>query len=85
MILKLSMPKFIWIAEISTTGAYLEGKCEDLYILDATEPYSDSSIFSNMSLLAGFTAGTFFVQNFGNFNGISTFANPFDSYTDNLS
>jgi hypothetical protein len=85
MISKLSMPKFIWIAEISKTDSYLQGKCDDLYILDATEPYSDSSIFSNMSLLAGFTTGTFFVQNFGNINGINTFANPFKAYTQNLS
>jgi len=85
MILKLSMPKFIWVAEVSTVESFLEGKCNDLYIQDATEPYSDSSIFSNMAILAGLTNGTFFVQDFGNFKGFDIFVNPFDSYTDNLS
>lgn len=86
LILAIPMPKFIWIAEVSKSASFLEGKCDELYIQDATEPVSDPriSVLSSLSLLACYTNGTFFVQSFGKFEGVATFATTFESYKENL-
>jgi hypothetical protein len=83
-ILSLSMPKFIWIAEISTPESFLKGECDDIYIQDATEPSTGSEMLSNTSLLMGYIEGKVFVQNFGKFSGFDTFAHPFSSFKENL-
>jgi hypothetical protein len=84
IILALPMPKFIWIAEVSTPEAHKIGMCNELYIQDATEPYIDSDTLSNLAFLGCYTNGTFFVQNFGKFEGVATFAHPFEQFKENL-
>lgn len=85
-ILALQMPKFIWVAEVSTTDSFLKDLCDELYIQDATEPveYTDKSMLNNLSLLAGYSNDKFFINNFGTFKEFNTFAEPFDSYKENL-
>ncbi|MEO3402832.1 hypothetical protein AAFN85_02955 [Mucilaginibacter sp. CAU 1740] len=84
MILALPMPKFIWVAEVSKLDSYEKGDCDELYIQDATEPYKNSDVLSNLSFLACYTDGTFFVQNFGKFERVRTFAHPFQQFKENL-
>ncbi|MDT3404268.1 hypothetical protein [Mucilaginibacter terrae] len=87
LVLALSMPKFIWIAELSKKESYIAGKCDEFYIQDATEPveFIDMDVSTDTSLISAFSDGTFFVQNLGNFKGLNIFdKSPFDSYKENL-
>jgi hypothetical protein len=84
MILAIPMPKFVWIAEVAKIASFEEGLCDELYIQDATEPFVDSKTLNSLSFLASYTGGTFFFQNFGNFEKVTTFANPFLAFKENL-
>lgn len=86
MILALPMPKFVWIAEVSTVSSFAEGKCDELFIQDATEPMSEpTNIYGNMSLLVAYANKKISILNFGKITGLNTFAAPFESYKENLS
>ena len=39
LILKTSLPKFVWVAEITSDKLVLERKCDGIALLDATQPY----------------------------------------------
>lgn len=86
LILALTMPKFIWVAEVSKKESYAKGHCDELYLQDATEPieYVEKSLLSNLSFLASYTGNEFYVNNFGEFKQITTFACSFEKYNNNL-
>lgn len=92
IILSVPMPKFIWVAEISEPNSFKINRCNGFLVQDATEPleYSDKTMLSNHSILAGFMDGIAFRQDFGSFKEYdlrgknNTFANPFQPYTENL-
>jgi len=86
LFLSLTMPKFIWIAEIAKKSVFEKEKCDGIIIQDATEPimHTDRSMLGNLSLIAGFVDGKYFDQNLGKFKQISTFAASFENYKENL-
>lgn len=87
MILATPMPKFVWVAEISTPASFREGKCEGMLVQDATEPieYSEQTQTIMHSLLLGFYESVIFRQDFGKFTVINdTFKGPFQGYQNNL-
>lgn len=87
MILSTPMPKFIWLAEISTPASFAQGKCEGILVQDATEPveYSDQTQTLMHSLILGFYESVIFRQDFGKFTEIKdTFEGSFRRYHNNL-
>ena len=86
LFLGIAMPKFIWVAEISKKFSFEKELCDGIILQDATEPIkqTDSSMLGNLSLIAGYIDNLFFIQNFGNFKEVSTFAHPFENYRNNL-
>lgn len=86
-----SMPKFIWVAEISSIASFENGFCDGIILQDATEPITmdvtvdrELQMAGNLSLIAGFLNEKFFTQNFGQFKNVSTFAAAFAAYDSNL-
>lgn len=85
--INLTMPKFIWVCEISTVESFRHKCCNDLIILDATEPaeYShQEELGGNTPIIATFINGRFSTENFGIFKNIDTFASQFSIYEGNL-
>ncbi len=56
LVVSISMPKFIWVTEISTFELVKENKVEGLLVLDATEP-------KHSKLLLSIMEGTVFIPN----------------------
>lgn len=87
-LINLTMPKFIWICEISKEESFRHKCCDDLIILDATEPadyHHQEELGGNTPIMAAFINGQFSTENFGIFNKIDTFASSFNIYEGNLS
>jgi hypothetical protein len=86
IILATPMPKFIWVAEISTVDSYKSGKCNSFLIQDATEPYelSDKTSVNYHSIFVGLLEKYIFRQDFGSFTKYSIFAPPFEPFKGNL-
>jgi hypothetical protein len=86
-----SMPKFIWVAEISNTASFEKGLCDGIILQDATEPITmdiamedDPKISGHLSLIAGYLNEKYFFQNLGQFKNVRTFAAAFPAYNNNL-
>ncbi|WP_290797828.1 hypothetical protein [Flavihumibacter sp. UBA7668] len=88
LLLGVPLPKFIWVAELSSPDAFAEGKCDGFFVQDATEPgeFSVKSQTFMHSLILGIFNKVIFRQDFGKFINIKVnFADPFNQYVDNLS
>ncbi len=86
IILATPMPKFIWVAEISTPEAYSAGNCNSILIQDATEPYEhqDKTSINYYSVFVGLTEKYIFKQDFGSIEKFDTFAPAFETFKGNL-
>ena len=87
LFLGIAMPKFIWVAEVSKKSSLEKGLCDGIILQDATEPIqlsNNAPMLGNLSLIAGYLDTKFFTQHFGKFQGVTTFATPFEIYNYNL-
>lgn len=86
LFLGATMPKFIWIAEISTKGNFVKKMCDGIIMQDATEPikYTDSTTLGSLTLISGYLDGKYFTQMHGKFKEVAIFAGEFNSYKNNL-
>jgi len=76
LILENSMPKFIWIAELSNHHLFIEKKCNGLLVIDATEP----SISDNKPLIfAAYQNSIMFFD--GDKNILTKYSLPLQSFT----
>ncbi len=77
LILSLSMPKFIWLTELSDKNIIINNLCSGLLIIDATEP-------KIVGLIAGLIENHYISNNLSSFVTIKTPFNPFKSFQGNL-
>ena len=77
LILSLSMPKFIWITELSDRKLILDNLCLGMLIVDATEP-------KIMGLIAGLIENHYITNNLSTFAKIKIPLSPFKGYQGNL-
>ncbi len=86
LFLGIAMPKFIWVAEISKITSFEKGLIDGIILQDATEPikHTDNSMLGNLTLIAGYVDNLYFTQNLGIFKEVTTFANPFENFRNNL-
>lgn len=77
LILSLSMPKFIWITELSDRELILDNLCSGMLIVDATEP-------KILGLIAGLVENHYISNNLSNFAKISMALAPFRGYQGNI-
>jgi len=77
LILSLSMPKFVWITELSNRELILDNLCLGMLIIDATEP-------KKIGLIAGLIENHYISSNLSNFAKISIPIKAFKGYQGNL-
>lgn len=77
LILSLPMPKFIWIAEISTKELLKQDLINGLMVIDATEP-------KRQGLIAGLIGNHYLSVNLSEIVKISISLQPFKNYQNNL-
>lgn len=77
LILSLSMPKFIWITELSDKKLILNNLCSGMLIIDATEP-------NKIGLIAGLVENHYISNNLSSFAKINIPLSPFKGYQGNL-
>lgn len=83
--LKLEMPKFIWVTEVSTNADFLHNKVNSLIILDATSPSLSSNPYASLILKQNNNVLTIYDENTRSFNDV-TMKLPvkFESFNHNL-
>lgn len=86
LFLSVTMPKFIWVGEISKSTSFEKGHCDGIILQDATEPSknTDNTYWGNLSLIAGYLGDQYFTQHLGVFKSVSTFIHSFENYQNNL-
>ncbi len=86
LILLTTMPKFIWVAEVSSEKSFQKEMVDGFILQDATEPIQEIDQDLNMSitLICSYVDGKYFTMNFGKLVELTTFAQPFKNYDRNL-
>lgn len=77
LILRVPMPKFIWIAELSNRDLIKKNLINGLLIVDATET-------KHHGLIAGFIGNYYFTENLNEIVQINVPLQPFKNYSNNL-
>jgi len=81
-ILEMPMPKFVWIAELSSQDSYKKGKINGLIILDATEPNTSDN---KPLIVAAYQNNLIFFDDESSvLMKISLTLHPFDLFLNNL-
>ncbi len=85
-ILAIGMPRFIWVAEISTTEDFIHNRISGLLIQDATEPvdYSDKTYLTDIPVFFGGFKTDLFTYLDGKLEFIHNFASNLEAYKSNL-
>lgn len=86
LIIVIPMPKFVWVAELSTFETFEKQLVTDILIQDATEPidYSAPSNLTDLSVFCGLGKGKFYTNISGKYEIIDIFTKPFKAYEGNL-
>lgn len=83
--LKLEMPKFIWVTEVSSQADFLQSKVNSLVILDATSPASLDNPYASLILKQHNNVVTFYDENSHSFSdAVMTLPARFESFNHNL-
>lgn len=77
LLLATSMPKFIWIMEITEKELVLEGLVSGMVIIDATEP-------KRLGIIAALIENTYIANDMSTFKKINIPLQPFTAYNKNL-
>ncbi len=77
LLLATSMPKFIWITEMSEKDLLKQGECFGVVIVDATEPKKEG-------IVASLFENTYISYDFSKFTIITIPLNSFNVYSNNL-
>ncbi|WP_147678857.1 hypothetical protein [Algibacter pacificus] len=77
LLLATSMPKFIWIMEISDKDLIINNLISGMVIMDATEP-------KRLGIIAALIENTYIANDMAIFNKISIPLQPFTAYNNNL-
>lgn len=87
IILSLAMPKFVWVAELSSGEKFQTNQIVGLLLQDATDPaeYSHSSVFQEISVFFGLSYGKYFTILGSDIEHGETEYQPFAEYSGNLS
>lgn len=83
--LKLEMPKFIWVTEVSSKTDFQQKKVNSLIILDATSPASSDNPYASLILKQNNNVVTIYDENTRSFNDVTTtLPARFESFNHNL-
>lgn len=77
LLLRLPMPKFIWVAELSTKELIKKNYINGVFILDATET-------TRQGLIAGLIGNYYITENLNEIVQINVPLQPFSNYNNNL-
>jgi len=77
LLLSISMPKFIWVTELSDKDLILQGLVNGMVILDATEP-------KRFGIISALIENNYIANNLTQFKTISLPLHPFKGYSNNL-
>lgn len=77
LLLRLPMPKFIWVAELSTKELIKKNYINGVFILDATET-------TRQGLIAGLVGNYYITENLNEIVQINVPLQPFSNYNSNL-
>ncbi|WP_437371116.1 hypothetical protein [Maribacter litoralis] len=77
LLLRLPMPKFIWVAELSTKELIKKNHVNGVFILDATET-------NRQGLIAGLLGNYYLTENLNEIVQINVPLSPFKNYNNNL-
>ncbi|AYL96529.1 hypothetical protein [Mucilaginibacter celer] len=77
LLMSTSLPKFIWVTELSDKDHLKHGKCFGVILLDATEPKQEG-------VVATLLEGTYLSYDFSKFEIIDIPLHPFSVYNSNL-
>lgn len=83
--LKIEMPKFIWVTEVSSQKDFLQSKVNSLVILDATSPASSDNPYASLILKQNNNVLTIYDENSCSFNDAALpLPASFESFNHNL-
>ncbi len=83
--LKLEMPKFIWVTEVSTSADFQQSKVTSLIILDATSPSSPDNPYASLILKQNNNVLTIYDENSRSFiDATLSLPAKFESFNHNL-
>ena len=83
--LKLDMPKFIWVTEVSTATDFRQSKVNSLIILDATSPSAPDNPYASLILKQNNNVLTIYDENTRSFNdAVMPLPARFESFNHNL-
>lgn len=83
--LKIEMPKFIWVTEVSSQAEFLQSKVNSLVILDATSPSAIDDPYSSLILKQNNNVLTIYDDNTRSFrDAVMALPAKFESFNHNL-